>query len=496
MTLRKSYVTHMPDKTGAFLLASKIIAKYNGNIVRVSYNKAIDLHMLFLDVEANTSDHEKIAKELETIGYLNNAIAKTRVIEVLIKIPDKPGAVIPVLKILDQYDINISYLNSSANETSYQDFKMGLLIENPDVIKMLLDDISTIYQIEIIEYDDFEKNLDNTIFYIRLANEMQKVLQLTTEKTLEFISESNRILQMLQESGESPKKVFDYIRRFAYFISKYRGSHFSVDIDKMPVSDAVMLYNIQPPCGSNTYVLETSDELVLIDTGYAIYAEDLLTVLENLFPNWAALKKKVYITHADVDHCGLLSKFNDIPIFLNKKSADSLRRQTSGIPDYRENSDLGWGYSKLSQIISGYTPPESGHFVLIDADTVPPIPEQHNDLIPIGEFVVADLKFTVYEGSGGHLYGEMVFICSDNGLAFTGDNLVNISGFSPERAEFNLLAPYLMRSVNSNSDKATEMRKQIIYLLEIIAEKNNSPCRVCGGHGPISILKDGKLDFV
>ena len=76
---RKSYITSMPDKTGAFLLASKIIAKHHGNIVRVSYNKAVDLHMLFIDVEASDKDLEQIAEELESIGYLNHKIAETRV---------------------------------------------------------------------------------------------------------------------------------------------------------------------------------------------------------------------------------------------------------------------------------------------------------------------------------------------------------------------------------------------------------------------------------
>ncbi|NBJ14099.1 MAG: MBL fold metallo-hydrolase [Dehalobacter sp. 4CP] len=490
---RKSYVTRMPDKTGAFLLASKIIAKYCGNIVRVSYNKAIDLHMLFLDVEATAENHQKIAKELETVGYLKNELSETRVIEVNIKIPDQPGAVLPVLKILDHYNINISYLSSSANGTPYQDFKMGLLIENPDMIKMLLDDISTVYQIDIIEYDDFEKNLDNTIFYIRLANEMQHILCLSTEQTMEFISESNRILQMLQETGESPKKVFGYIRRFAYFISKYRGSHFSTDIDQVRISELVTLYSIQPPCGSNTYVLASAEELVLIDTGYAIYAEEMFKILQELFPAWDTLKKRVFITHADVDHCGLLSKLEGIRVGLNQKSADSLRRQSAGIPDYRENSDLGWGYSKLSRIISGYTPPNPEQFEVLDAGSPAPVPEEHQELIPIAEFTVADLAFKVFEGSGGHLYGEMIFVCEEYGLVFTGDNLVNISGFSPERAAFNSLAPYLMRSVNIDSLKATEMRKQIMRVLGELEDKNKKPCLVCGGHGPISVLENGEL---
>lgn len=487
---RKSYVTSMPDKAGAFLVASKIIAEHNGNIVRVSYNKAVDLHTLFIDVVAEDKNLCAIAKELENVGYIHNKISEIRVIVVEIKIPDIPGAVLPVLEILNRYDINISYMNSNANDSQYQNFKMGLLIENPKIIKMLLDDISSIYQIDITDYEGSEKNLDNTIFYIRLANEMQKLLRLSTEKTMEFISESNRILQTLQDKGENPDKVFDYIRRFAYFISKHQGSYFKTDIERVKISSTVTLYSIQPPCGSNTYILDAAaDELVIIDTGYAIYADEMLNIFNKLFPDWNNRNKRVYITHADVDHCGLLSKLEGRRICLNQKSADSLQRQFSGIPDYRENNDLGFGYSKLSRIISGYIPPHMDRFDIIDHG----IPEEHDELLHIGDFTVDDLKFEVFEGSGGHLYGEMIFVCRKYGIVFTGDNLVNISGFSKERAEFNSLAPYLMRSVNIDSQKATEMRNQIVSLIEDINSTNQRPCIICGGHGPVSILTAGKM---
>ena len=46
----KSFMTNMPDQCGAFLAASRIIERHQGNIVRVSYNKAVDAHALFLDV--------------------------------------------------------------------------------------------------------------------------------------------------------------------------------------------------------------------------------------------------------------------------------------------------------------------------------------------------------------------------------------------------------------------------------------------------------------
>lgn len=49
--MKKTYVTSMPNHIGAFLKASKCFTKLNINITRVSYNKAVDSHTLFIDAE-------------------------------------------------------------------------------------------------------------------------------------------------------------------------------------------------------------------------------------------------------------------------------------------------------------------------------------------------------------------------------------------------------------------------------------------------------------
>src|SRR5659263_166835 len=232
---RKSFVTSMPDKSGTFLSAAKIIASQDGNIVRVSYNKAVDLHMLFIDVQAPSDKLRKIEEALLQLGYINDKITEIRVIEVSVKIPDMSGAVIPVLEIFSKYDFNISYMNSYSDSKSFQDFKFGLLIENPEIIKTLLDNISAIYPVDIIECESSEENLDNTVFYIRLANRMQELLGLSQDKTMEFISESNRIFQVLQSEGEKAGKVFDYIHRFADFVSSYRGDNYKTNIQKIRI---------------------------------------------------------------------------------------------------------------------------------------------------------------------------------------------------------------------------------------------------------------------
>ena len=69
----KSFMTNMPDQCGAFLAASRIIERHQGNIVRVSYNKAVDAHALFLDVEAEDTVLSAIEGELNQAGFLKSA---------------------------------------------------------------------------------------------------------------------------------------------------------------------------------------------------------------------------------------------------------------------------------------------------------------------------------------------------------------------------------------------------------------------------------------
>ncbi len=484
----KTYVTNTPNKSGAFMVASRIVSSHGGNITRVSYNKAVDLHTLFIDVDACDEAHAAILKELTEVGYIVNGIPELRMLVIEILIPDCAGALLPVLKILDRYDINISYMNSRSDNSPYQRFAMGLLIEKPGIVQRLLEEISELYRINILDYDSSGTNLDNTVFYIRLATEMQRLLSLSSEKTMEFLSETNRILQMHQEKGDSPDRVFAYVRRFAAFVSQHRGAAFAADVQTMSIGSCT-LYSIQPPCGSNTYLLQRDNEVAMFDTGYAIYEDEMRHIFHELLPNWDTMTKNIYITHADVDHCGLLAKMPGIPVYLGAKSAESLRHQRLGVPDFREANSFCMGYSRLSRIISGYLPPDSHDMVVLDENT----PPEHNELLLVACITVCGLPFEVYEGSGGHIYGETIFLCRSHGLVFTGDNLVNISGFSAERAEFNALAPYLMGSVNIDSKKATKMRKDIIKLIAKVDEERKEPCIICGGHGPLSVLKDGKL---
>ena len=70
--MKKTFVTVMPNHIGAFLKASRCFAANGVNITRVSYNKAVDSHMLFIDAEEGTAQKLKtVSEKLEKSGICN-----------------------------------------------------------------------------------------------------------------------------------------------------------------------------------------------------------------------------------------------------------------------------------------------------------------------------------------------------------------------------------------------------------------------------------------
>jgi len=120
-------------------------------------------------------------------------------------------------------------------------------------------------------------------------------------------------------------------------------------------------------------------------------------------------------------------------------------------------------------VISQYVPP--------CLDTLKVIGKKTDDKVisKIGELPFGDLRFDIYEGNGGHVRGETILDCKKQKIAFTGDNIVNIKGFSGDQQTFNKLAPYLMQSVNVDSVKATLCRNELTRM--------TSGYLVCPGHG-------------
>ncbi len=472
--MTRIFTTKTPDKPGAFMRACKVIMDHNGNIVRVSYNKGVNL---FIEVSATEDELNAIDKELVDISYVDDAPPEPTILVMSVRITDVPGALYPVLKVIDKYNVNISYLNSSADMKGYQDFNIGMVVDNPGVSKKILDEVAELYALDVQDYNGNDADLDNTVFYIRLANGIQKLFRFEDEKVKQFITEASKVSNTLKARGEDPMVAFENVKKIANFIAFNRDLNFHAKIQQIELTKDTTLHIIEPPCGSNMYILRNMDDLLFIDTGLGIYTDELMLELRELFPAFYSMNKTVLVTHADPDHCGLLSELDDVKIVVTKKTAERLYVRDASYDDKRSAESLV--YDALARIVTDYIPPKKEYLEIIGDGN------GQDNLTKIKDLRFGDLDLEIYEGKGGHMPGETIILCREPKLLFTGDIYVNSKHLTPEMEDFNKILPFLQTHVEANPDILPGIRTRLGMLMDEVGRKGMI---VCAGHGAVQKL--------
>ena len=461
----------MPNHIGAFLKASQCFAALGINITRVSYDKAVDSHMLFLDVEGTDEQIRKADAELEKIGYLQNNAGNSSIVLLEFRLKDVPGSVTDVLELINAFNFNISYINSQENGTDYQLFKMGLYVEDPGRFAAFFEQAEQLCKVRVIDYNSSERAYDNSIFYSAYVRGLSQMLDLTEDQKQNLLVSSNLAMQTLDEQGLSPYRTFDSISKFAELLAKSKLDHFDPRITTHVITDRTEIILIEPACGSNTAIIKSEGKLLFVDSGYACYRDEMLQLLRDLFPDFDTLPKSLLLTHADVDHCGMMNDFDEVITSCN--SARSLAHEACGKNGFREQNPLHKPYINICKILTSYATidPEKLRTPWQD------LPNLREPLTQIGFFDFGDLHFEVYEGKGGHLSGEVVLIDYNNNIAFTGDVYINTHGLTAEQAEYNQYAPILMTSVDTDPKLCSEERKAILRRLGV------GNWKIFGAHG-------------
>ena len=469
--MKKTYITTMPNHIGAFLKASECFAALGVNITRVSYNKAVDSHTLFIDAEGSEAQLKAADEQLSNIGYLRTPEGEKGIVLVEFHLRDVPGSVTEVLRLISRYRLNISYISSQENGSDYQAFKMGLFVEDEAVLRAFLSQVEALCPVRVIDYNHSEKVYDNSIFYRSFVSGLMQTLALSEDCRETLLVNSNLVMQLLDDKGLSPYKTFESISRFAELLALSRGDAFSPRITRHQIAEDTQVILIEPPCGSNTAILQSGGETLFIDCGYALYRREMEAIFRRLLPDWDGMKKRVLITHADVDHCGLLPLFDEV--LASAKSKECLALEYAGEYGFREQNPVHRPYVNICKTLTGYAPPEPERvFGLWDAPG-----EQTAPLVQAGFFSFGELSFEVYQGQGGHLPGEIVLIDYAHHVAFTGDIYVNIRGMTREQAAYNRYAPVLMTSVDTDPGLCARERGAIMQRLGV------GRWQVFGAHG-------------
>ncbi len=469
--MKKTYVTSMPNHIGAFLKASKCFSLLGINITRVSYNKAVDSHTLFIDAEGTEKQLKKADAELKKIGYLHNNTNKTSIVLIEFCLEDVPGSVTNILMLINEFNFNISYISSQENGTDFQYFKMGLYVDNFDKISQFLKEAEKLCKVRVIDYNSSEKVYDNSIFYNTYVLGLSQVMGLSEEVSRELPVYVNLAMQTLDEQGLSPYRTFDSISKFAELLGAAKGKNFNPRISNHKITDNTEIILIEPPCGSNTIIIKSNGKVLFVDSGYACYSDEMIEVFKKNVPGFDEIEKTILVTHADVDHCGLLPIFDKI--ITSRKTAACLKNEYHGKNGYREENPLHKPYIKICKILTSYQTVNPQKITTMWND----VTDLQEPLTQIGFFDFGELHFEVYEGRGGHLPGELVLIDYSKHIAITGDIYINTHGLTAEQAEYNKYAPILMTSVDTDSKLCLEERKAIMQRLGV------GNWQIFGGHG-------------
>lgn len=469
--MKKTYVTSMPNHIGAFLKASKCFAALGINITRVSYNKAVDSHTLFIDAEGTRSQIEKADAELEKIGYLQNDRLSKSIYLIEFRLEDTPGSATAVLELINDFNLNISYISSQENGSGYQYFKMGLYADSSRGISEFLEEAEKICKVRVIDYSGSDKVFDNSIFYNTYVSALSELMDISEDMRQKLLVNVNLAMQTLDEQGLSPYRTFDSINKFAELLSKSLKMGFVPRITTHKVAQNTEITLIEPPCGSNTAIIKSGEEVLFVDSGYACYKEEMIKIFKKILPDFDSMRKTVLVTHADVDHCGLLPMFDEV--VASAKSALCLKNEYEGKNGFREENALHKPYISICKILTSYPSAEP------DKITVPWEDKEKltEPITQIGFFDFGELHFEVYEGKGGHLPGEIVLIDYNAKIAFTGDIFVNTHGFTPQQAEYNRYAPILMTSVDTDPKLCAEERSAVMQRLGV------GNWQIFGAHG-------------
>lgn len=468
--MKKTFVTVMPNHIGAFLKASRCFAAIGVNITRVSYNKAVDSHMLFIDAEGTPEQLNLAAEKLAEIGYLQCDENGKNVILIEFKLHDVPGSVTDVLELISEFNFNISYISSQENGSDFQYFKMGIVAGDNEKIDKFLEEAKKLCGVRVIDYNHADKIYDNSVFYIHFVNELASLMQISANSKEGLLVNTNLAMQQLDDSGVSPYRTFDSISRFCELLSKARGTDYQPRISTHSVTENTDIILIEPPCGSNTAIIRSMGQYLFVDTGYAYCSREMYNIFRELIPEFDSIKKQVFVTHADVDHCGLVPDFD--VVYAGVGTAECLRLEYENGNGFRELNPLHKPYIQICKILTSYRPTDPKKVKIVGTE-----PIDESALARSGFFNFGELHFELYRGRGGHLPGESVLIDYEHHIVFSGDIYVNMKDMTAQQAQYNRYAPILMTSVDTDPKLCAEERKAIF------ARLGAGAWQIFGGHG-------------
>ena len=485
-----SFIARVPNHPGALHNAARVVMREKANINRIQFDQRIDPYIVFFEISCPEEAYGRIEEGLAGMGYLQDTLRPLNVLKFYIFLPHEPGALFEFLNTTTRYHANISYIDFDDRGRHPDRLTVTVSLEETSTAEALLDALKSRYRIEILEYDTTGKKLDDTVFYIRFAQEIREIIGESEDPFLfSFLGDINHAVQELMNLGQDPKKIFDSFLATGRTLTRTAGEGFYADIQAIPLGPEITLTCIQPPAGGNVYLIDSPGGCTMVDTGYGIYSKDIGAIIRASVRGGKDAIGQIVVTHADADHCGAGGEFS-VPAAMHPGTLAIIRAANRAYGSRSEASVLEEIYTTMINLFSQFNPPRE--FRLFDSRTG----ISRAGFPVLSTIDVGGYRFEVLEGLGGHMHGQIYLFCKELGVLFTADTVINFGHLSQKRAEYNTLAVILVTSVNVDSEVSRVERQSLIGLARETTGSfagGRTRCLVCCGHGPVSVLEGKEL---
>ena len=473
--MEKSLTLMLDDKPGALSEVMHVLADLDILVLRVSYNRVVDVHTVFLDVEGTVSALDKAEQEFLTRSLMPGQRSFGCVRVIALTVPDEVGSMRGVLEFIESHGLNIEQFDVMSDAKGMRDVHVGIRVTDVARFERFLADASEICPVRLLEHNWRFNVLDNETFTARFAAGIARQASLDAASEWTLCVNVNRIMQNLLRSNSDPYKPFDYVARMADVLTYFTGEvyAYATRVTHFDTEGGVRVTAIEPPAGATTWVLECDTCALVIDAGFQRYANELEGMLQENVARWDELPHYLVLTHADIDHVGDCSRFDKV--YATGRVIDNFMFEHLGIVNWREQGLDGGAYNVVCKLLAGYVSPDYTRMHCLGEPS--PFGEQEELLRHIDTLEFAPLTFEVWEGKGGHVRGETILIERSQHLCVTGDVFVNVHGQTRQQQDYNALAPFLMSSVDSSPALAAQERNA---LLDILGE---GVWTILGGHG-------------
>lgn len=490
MSERYSFIACVPDEPGTLHWVAERLGAHQININRIQYDHRIDRNTVFFEVTGASEAYSHVLAELEAVGYLQTRLPVLRLLTLFVWLPHRPGGLFEFLQEITDAGANIVGIDFDDRGVHPERVELTLNLSESTAIEALLDGLKAKYRLEVVEYDPTSRRLDDTIYYVRLAEQIRTLIGEAEDRFLIcLLQDINHVVQELQHRGRDPARTFEMCLAAGRRLRETQGDGFFAEIQEIGITDRVRLWCFQLPAGGNTYLLDAGDDLMMVDTGFGCYHDECIRMFQAMGITNLPRLSRVIVSHADADHSGGAG-FYDASSLMHPVTAEIGRNLSRAYGSRAEESVLEAVYTTLINLFSKYTPATR-----IQQFPTVPIGERRGFTV-IDRLTFGDLEFEVLEGHGGHMHGQCYLFEPNHGLLFSADALINLESLSPERRAYASIAVYLVTSVNVDSDRANEERDA---LLALVAETDarlapsGRRCIVACGHGAVSAIEDGRL---